>query len=412
MGNAKKVQIRLLGNFEILIDGNEVLPQLKQSKKTSLLLEYLLLRYGMAVSHEELMDALWSDEERVNPATALRTLLHRYRQLVQHNGIAELAGSIISTRGFMQWNTALDCEVDIISMERLCSEAQDTNLPASERIGLLNRAVDLYRGPLLTNSAGELWIVPKSAYYHDMFLENVLVLVELLKREGDYNQIVQLCRRAIAIDLYDERLHMELMLALVKSGKKREALLQYQFTTDLHYQQLGVQPSDDIRNLYKVIIHADQSMEKDIEKIQESIEYEDESNCAFVCEYEIFKEIYHLQRRMLERYNSTIFLALITLVPAYGQDINPLVLDSAMKHLLDVLRTNLRRGDAVSRFSSMQYVTLLLSVTYESGKQVMERIKQQFYKRYPHASLIMNYKLRPLCVDRFYSGSAQRKEPL
>ncbi len=405
-----KIQIRMLGNFEILVDGNEVLPHLKQSKKTSLFLEYLLLHCGKAVSHMELMDALWAEQERANPGTALRTLLHRYRQLVQQSGIDALADSVISTRGFIQWNTALDCEVDTIEMERLWSKAQQADLPAGERIDMLNKALNLYRGPLLSNSAGELWVVPQRVHYHDLFLESVLLLVELLKREEDYNAIVQVCRKALTVDLYDERLHMELMLALVKTGKKREALSQYQFTTDLHYQQLGVQPSEDIRNLYKVIIHADQAMEKDIEIIQESIEHEDDSSCAFVCEYEIFKEIYHLQRRMLERYNSTIFLGLITLAPAYGQTLNPLVLDNAMKLLLEVLRTNLRRGDAVSRFSSMQYVTLLPAVTYESGKQVMERIKQQFYKKYVQPSIIMTYKLRPLCVDRFYSGSGQSKD--
>jgi len=400
MGNAK-IKIKMFGNFEILVNGHVVLTQLRQSKKTCLFLEYLIMKENNAATHSELLDALWGDKESGNPATALRTLLHRYRSLVEQSGIPELADSIITSRGSYQWNPALDCEVDVFEFKRLCQEARQTTIPTRDRIERYLKLLSLYTGPLLSNTADELWVVPKSVFYHDLFLESIFSLIDLLKLEEEYDMIVQVCRRVMDVDMFDERLHLELMMGLVKAGKKREALSQYYFATDLHYKQLGVQPSDEIRAVYKLIVQADQEMEVDIEKVQAMLEEDEEDYGAFVCEYEIFKEIYQLQRRMVERYNSTMYLALLTISNTYELNFDSMVLENVMKHLLEVACKNLRRGDTISRYSAMQYVVLLPAVSDESGKKVVERVKNQFYAMQVKSSVMLTCKLRPLCVNKY-----------
>ena len=407
MSNAK-IKIKMFGNFEILVNGNVVLTQLRQAKKTSQFLEYLILKKDRAVPHEELLEMLWSDKENRNPATALRTLLHRYRSLVEQSGLPELENSILTARGAYQWNSNLDCEIDVFEFERLCQEARTPGMSNRECIERYLQMLQIYTGPLLTNSAEEMWVVPKSVYYHDLFLESVFTLLDLLKVEEEHDVIVQVCRKAMDVDMFDERLHLELMMALVKTGKKREALSQYYFATDLHYKQLGIQPSGEIRAIYKLIVQADQEMEADIEKVQNMLEEDKDGHGAFVCEYEIFKEIYQLQRRMLERYNGTMFLALLTISNTYEQRFDNLVLDNIMKQLLLVSQTNLRRGDTISRYSVMQYVILLPSVTYETGRLVMDRIKKAFYNEYVKSSVVLTYKLRPLCINKYDTAMQKR----
>ena len=407
MPNAK-IKIKMFGNFEIVVNGNVVLTQLRQAKKTSQFLEYLILKKDRAVPHEELLEMLWSDKENRNPATALRTLLHRYRSLVEQSGLPEMMDSILTARGAYQWNPHLDCEIDVFEFERLCQEARTPGMSNRECIERYLQMLQIYTGPLLTNSAEEMWVVPKSVYYHDLFLESVFTLLDLLKVEEEYDVIVQVCRKAMDVDMFDERLHLELMMALVKTGKKREALSQYYFATDLHYKQLGIQPSGEIRAVYKLIVQADQEMEADIEKVQNMLEEDTDGHGAFVCEYEIFKEIYQLQRRMLERYNGTMFLALLTISNTYEQRFDNLVLDNIMKQLLHVSQTNLRRGDTISRYSVMQYVVLLPSVTYETGRLVMDRIKKAFYNEYVKSSVVLTYKLRPLCINKYDTSTQKR----
>ena len=76
--------------------------------------------------------------------------------------------------------------------------------------------------------------------------------------------------------------------------------------------------------------------------------------------------------------------------------LDPLVLDNIMKKLLMIIQKNLRRGDTIARYSSMQYVVILPMVNYETGKMIIERVKKIFYKEYVRNSVMLTYKLRPL----------------
>lgn len=398
---ANKVQIKLFGSFEILVNGNVALSQLRQAKKTSQFLQYLILKRDHPVSHEELLDMLWSEKESSNPATALRTLLHRFRSLVEQSGLTELSDAILTTRGSYQWNPRLNCEIDVYEFERLCQEASGQNIKPKARMDRYLKMMNLYTGPLLSNTSEETWVVSRSVYYHDLYLESIFSLIELLKENDDYEQIVDVCRKAMDVDMFDERLHLELMMALVKTGKKREALSQYYFATDLHNKQPGAQPSEEIRAVYRMLVQADQEMETDIENVRHWLEEDDTATGAFICQYEIFKEIFQLQRRIIERVNGTMFLALLTLGNNGDELMDGLVLDQVMKKLLTAAQQNLRRGDTISRYSASQYVVLLPSVNYETGKQVIERVKSAFYRDYVKSTAMLNYKLRPLCVGRY-----------
>ncbi len=394
------VQIYMFGKFEVLVNGKIALKQLKQSKKTLLFLQYLILKKDKPVLHEELFDTLWSEADSSNPSTALRTMLHRFRTLIDACGYTALKNCILTNRGAYQWNSDLDCVIDVYEMERLSRLAADEHLPKEVRKEAYAEILDLYIGPLLPAFASELWVIPKSVYYHNMYLESILKYIGLLKEDEDYDGIVSVCRRAMDVDVYDERLHMELMLALIKLGKSREALSQYYYTTNVQYNQQGAQPSQEIRSIYKQILQTDKQMESDLDGIQRSLLAEDEQKGAFVCDYEIFSEIYQLQRRMLTRQNASMFIALITVGNSYDKKFDPLMLDNIMWKLLDVAKDKLRRGDTISRFSATQFVVLLPSVNYETGNTVIARVKQSFYDEYQNSSVVLNYKLRPLRLEK------------
>lgn len=266
MSNAR-VKIKLFGSFSVLADGNLVLEQLQQAKKTCLFLEYLILKRDAPVSHEELLSALWSERDSRNPATALRTLLHRYRTLVEESGLTELTNSILTVRGGYRWDPDLPIEIDVYEFERLCRAASDATTPAETRISFYEDALEIYAGPLLRRTANESWIVAKSVYYHDLFLESTFALIRLLQEQEQYDRIITVCRRAMDVDLFDERLHLAYTIALTKTGKKSEALSQYYFVSKLHENDAESQPSENLRAICEQIALADTELENDIDRI-------------------------------------------------------------------------------------------------------------------------------------------------
>lgn len=395
--NNSAIKIRMFGKFEIKVNEESVLEASLNSKKTSNLLAYLILNCHKQVSHTELFDLLWPNEESDNPGTALRTLLYRFRNNVEKSNISELENAIITYRGTYQWNLGIDCSIDVFDFSKLCEEASNIKLSVENRIKLYNEAIYLYTGNLLPNVSEEYWVVPKSVYYHDLYIKVVLDLIGLLKGLNRSEEIVDVCRSAMNFDLFDERIHLELILALSALGKNREALAQYNYTTDLYYKQLGIKPSEDICALYKKIINTEHKMEDDLEEIQNKIEGTDRHEGAFVCEYEIFKDIYQLQKRLIERNGGTFFIGLITINSTSSDNINASELDNVMEKILQISKQSLRKGDTIARFSKLQYVILLPCVSYEGGKKVMERIKRNYYTKYNDASTMLIYKIRPLC---------------
>ena len=392
----KVIDIHLFGKFEIYVNGELVLENINQSRKTRDLLSYLILHVDKEVTHSELFENLWLDDENLNPSNALRTLLYRYRKMLDQHDLPELKESILTNWGTYQWNPELDAKIDVFEFEKLCRQAKDMAVDDPERIKVAIEAMKLYTGDLLSIASETAWLIPISVYYHDLFLTNTFVIIDSLKVQEDYQEIIHVCKTALDIDLFEDRLHLELIQALMETGKNRAALSQFQATSDLYYQHLGVAPSENIRSLYKNIIKIGQDMEVDIKIIQENIDMEDDVQGAFFCEYEIFKSIYHLQKRLLERTGGNFFIALITVNHAYQETLDPLVLDNIMKKLLMIIQKNLRRGDTIARYSSMQYVVILPMVNYETGKMIIERVKKIFYKEYVRNSVMLTYKLRPL----------------
>ena len=117
---------------------------------------------------------------------------------------------------------------------------------------------------------------------------------------------------------------------------------------------------------------------------------------AFVCEYGFFKEAYRLEARRAARYGMAVFIGLITVSTPAGEVPELGLLNATMDLLLEVIKTSLRRGDVVSRYSGAQFVIMLPALTYEDGETVMQRIVSNFYRKHKRYLLKLHYKLQQL----------------
>ena len=382
-----QVQINLFGGFEVLFQGEPALLALQQSRKTDLFLEYLILKHGRPVPHEELLCALWTDRESRNPATALRTLLHRYRRLVEREALTPLEKSVLTTRGFYQWNIAAECVVDVYEFERLATEARELPVLDERRMALQRRMVELYRGPLLSSAAEQSWIVPKSVYYHDLYVECIYAMMDYWKAHEAYDEIISLCRHVLEIERFDSRLQMELAYARQKAGKASE--------------EDASALSTDNPSLYQAIVRAEHSAEMDISRIVDALDGEAGSSGAFLCDRTVFAGVYRLQQSLLERAETTAFLCLITLVDAEGEHaLDARTFKTQMQRLTRIAGAQLRRGDVLSRYSDNQLVALLPAASFETARLAAERVRQAYYEARGGANVMVTYKLRPLQTAR------------
>ncbi len=389
------IKIFMLGKFEIMVDGKSASKVLSNSKKGRLMLQYLILHKDESIASSDLYEVLWPNEASSNPESALKTLVSRMRAALSKLDEG-LGRCIVTSRGAYRWNSDLPCSIDVFEFEELCRELARATVMNRATEDKFEKALSMYAGDLNAGADGESWIVSRSAYYHTLYLRTAYLAIRLMKENKDYDGIIRICRRALDIDSFDETMHLELMEALVKTNRSNEALVQYRHATNLHYNYLGMRPPEKIQNFYKQIIQADQSLGMDIDSIRKSLQETDAGNGAFICEYAIFKDIYQLLMRNFTRIGNGMFLAIVMLSSGSGQPIEPLVLDGAMRQLLNAMVSSLRRGDTVTRYSPSQYALLLPSVSYETGRMVLERIRNAFYRQYADSSLTLSYKLGPV----------------
>ena len=385
-----EIYVTMLGRFDIFVDGNSALSHFGNSSKSILLLKFFLLNRSRPISVSDLIDMFWSEPEKsVNPESALKTMVSRIRfSLAKASPL--LKNCILSEKKSYMWNPEVKCDVDVFVFENLFQELQ-VDKPFDEEIrGKYIQILKLYGGDLSYSNADEDWVVSRSMYLHHLYLKAVHQFIKYLKAEEDYETVIHVCRIALDIDTFDEPLNLELMNALKEGGQNSAALMQYRHITSAYYKYLGIEPSDKILSFYKNLIKADLATEADINSICQDLKNADaERQGAFICDYSIFKDIYQLQLRNLERQKNKMFLSLISVSQSLNEEFAPLVLDGIMRELIDILTKCLRKGDTIARYSPSQYAILLPMINYSSGHVVINRIKKMFYKKYSDN----NYKI-------------------
>lgn len=388
-------RITMLGNLTITVDNGVLTDDINRSQKLWNVLAYLIIHRDRAVPQAEFVEQFWPDDHSSNPISALKTLLYRVRAMLEPC-FGDDAEPILSQRGSYSWNKSITCELDIDEFEALCRAAGERGLSDDKRLELCRRANALYGGDFLPKLSDELWTIPITTRLHNLYLENTKTLAHLLDRSELYEEMNAVSSRAAELDPLDEEIHVLVVRSLLRQGKDTSALSHYEMATDLLYRQLGVRPSEELRNLYTEIMSVEQGLEIDLEVIQNDLREAAARGGAFFCEYGFFKEAYQLEVRRSTRNGVSVHVALITVSRPDG-GVPPLkVLSATMEQLLQVLVASLRRGDIISKYSGAQYVVMLPSANFEDSTMVMDRVVSAFYRQHRRNFLKLSYKIRAL----------------
>lgn len=405
MAESPIIYIHMLGEFSITINGKTINDQNNQSKKPWSLLEYLITIRSRTVSSTELVEMIWGDEESSNPGGALKTLIFRSRRLLVPLDYPP-QNLLTQRRGSYAWNKDLVSIVDVDLFEKEALKGLKSHLPPDIQLIACLEAIQLYKGDFLPKTSWDSWVIPISTYYHSLYLKTVHHAVRLLFSINDHTRIIEICQKATLIEPYDENLHYELIYALFKSGNQHGALEHYNHTIDMLYKEFAITPSESLKSLYKVIQDPEHGITTDLSVIQDLFLEDCTKEGAFFCEYVVFKELFQLESRAIERTGDSIYLCLLTLSDLNSNLLQQPFLNKGMEMLSSSISSSLRRGDVYSRYSVSQYMILLPTSTYESGELVLKRITQNFHRIYTRKDMMVTYSLQVLTPQR---GSEQLK---
>lgn len=393
-----KLKITMFGEFSVSYNDNTISEQSKRSKKLWLLLQYLVVHHGHSVNQTELIDVLNGDDEGVNPASALKTQIHRLRDILGELGCEEQI--IVCINGAYSINSEINLEIDAEEFEAAFKEAGNAK-NKSEKLKLILKAVNLYVGDFLAKSAYEAWVVPLNTYYRSIYSKAVRIAIELLGEAGKLHDIIAICSKATTINPYDEFVHYSHIKALAELGDQEGAKRQYETVTHLMMNKFGITPSKELMELYETAIKTKKSIQSDIDVVISDLLEQRPVAGAFFCEYQIFKHLYQLEIRDAQRTGVSINVCLLTISGSDGELPSQNPLNKAMQRLQDCISRSLRGSDIFARYSVSQFVILLSNTNEQTGELIMKRIEKAFRHENTNKDIELNYTFRTTRRDDY-----------
>ncbi|MDY3282027.1 AfsR/SARP family transcriptional regulator [Dysosmobacter sp.] len=394
--NQDRLNVRMLGGLSLTQGGQRVDDSDNRTKKVWLLLSYMIYNRGRSVSQEELIALLWGeDRSSTNPLNALKTMFHRVRSTLDRLFPSAGHTLIIRRDGGYAWNSDFPCTFDVEEFDRLCrlsAAAEDD----ARRLEYDLAALELYRGDFLPKLSSESWVIPISAYYHNLYLRTAGEALELLEARNEMEKAAAISRRATEIEPYDESLYQHLMRELLALGDLKAVIAVYQGMSDLLFSTFGIMPSDESKALYRQAARTSNDQSVTLGFLREQLREGDDLPGALFCEYDFFRIIYRAEARSVARTGDAVHIGLITVTGHEGQSLSKRSMDVCMENLKNLMCLNLRRGDVAARCSVSQYIVMLPQANYENACMVMERIVRAFFRQYPHSPAQLRYSVQPL----------------
>ncbi len=392
------IYIYTLGKFLILHGDNIVSESSSRSRRMWEVFKFMLSNRGKSLFPEFILSSIWPEEDYIDPAAVMRGLMFRLKHAlnVDENN-KSLSDNLAYTHGSYHWDEKVKCWIDYDEFESLVKQAHALSSNQPDRaIELYQKAVDLYKGEYLPESSFSDWVVPLRSYYHNMYLESVFTVIDLLKHKQAYNEIISICEKAVNIDYYEEKIHIILIEALLAEGLNTRAKVHYNEVTSAYYRDMGIKPSHALKNIYRLINHENGNFELDLSIIKQSLRNKEASKGAYLCDADFFRYIYNLELEKSERSKKPVYLTLLAVTGPDNKLPSPVYLKTVMGRLEEICLNSLRKGDLVTRWNEAQLLMLLPDLTKEQAVKVLNRIESRYLSKYPLKGIKLHKKVTPL----------------
>ncbi|HYZ76444.1 MAG TPA: BTAD domain-containing putative transcriptional regulator [Gaiellaceae bacterium] len=242
------LEIRVLGPVELAADGAVVSLPLQQRR----LIAALATQLGETRSTDELLDAMWAEEQPRSGAKAVQIYVSRLRRALGSSAAIRTSG-----HGY-----ALDLErvsVDAMRFEQLVDDARQAMSGGNPLLArsLVRRGLDLWRGQAYGDLAYEDWARSEADRLEEL---RKVGLEEWLTAElelGRHRELLPEIRRLAREHPTREGLQALTMLALYRCGRQSEALAVYGETRVRLREEFGLEPGPVLRELERRILQHD-----------------------------------------------------------------------------------------------------------------------------------------------------------
>jgi predicted ATPase/DNA-binding SARP family transcriptional activator len=251
------MEFRILGPLEV-VEGDRQISL--GGRKPRALLAMLILRRGQIVSVDELVEALWGDDQ---PKTAEHSVQVYVSELRKALGDAADASTVVEHRDPGYALDVPDAEIDLHRFEGLralgrAALEEDDPTRAST---LLAEALGVWRGAALADFTYDDFARGEIQRLEELRLATIEDRLDADLALGRHGELVGELRALVDEHPARERLRADLMLALYRSGRQPEAIEVFHAGRALLGEAYGLDPSARLIELASAILGSDPSLD-------------------------------------------------------------------------------------------------------------------------------------------------------
>ncbi|MFI7075582.1 BTAD domain-containing putative transcriptional regulator [Micromonospora sediminicola] len=229
--------------------------------KQRAVLAVLLLAAGRPVPTGQIVEAVWPEEAPVNGPNVVQKHVAGLRRVLEPDRSPRTPARVLTLTDAGYLLRVAPETVDAVRFERGVQRARQAQSAgrAADALDEVAAALELWQGEPFTGFAG-LWF---DAARHRLVELRAVALetrTELELAAGRHGEVVGRLVELVAEFPVRERLRLQLMLALYRSGRQAEALAAYRdFAASLR-EDYGIEPGEALQTLHRRILRSDPTL--------------------------------------------------------------------------------------------------------------------------------------------------------
>jgi DNA-binding SARP family transcriptional activator len=194
------------------------------------------------VDREQLLENFWPHHPAGRQVSNLHTALYSLRRLLGKE-------TIVHDGAAYALNSELNTEYDVDRFERASAVAEGLPPGDPRRLFALTEAIHSYRGPFLPEFDSD-WVLERRRFLELRYLDLLSLHAQEALVRDQASRAVQTLREALEIDPLRDDTNLHYLEALGRLGRRSEAVDHYQRYVRLLADELGLDPPEEVRNLY------------------------------------------------------------------------------------------------------------------------------------------------------------------
>jgi len=255
---AEPLRVYTFGKFTAFVGDRKIVENSWKRKTAKSFFKYFVFNAGKDITLEKLEEIFFNDKSVENAKLNIRQGISSLRRVLEPGITSRRDSSYLKAlNGSYCFEFPEGSYIDFIEFNRLLIEAvlAKKDGDSYRAISIYNKTISLYNGDVFDDDHVESWADIVRAYYLDRYKEAMSETARLYFEVKEYNKSIEALKTLLSKDSWHERSYLLLMKCYLAIGEKTKAVEVYRRCSNVLIDELNINPSKQIIDLYKSMVN-------------------------------------------------------------------------------------------------------------------------------------------------------------